>query len=163
MNSQDLQKLHAAVGFLQRQESFANAVRHLKKELVPSDEPFVWTTVPLSSIGAELPASIKSCWIFVLKEDVPSGCHYHPNSIQHMIAIEGGGRSEVGGVAGRIVPFGSEGRSIEDQWYVIEQGVPHEFFPEKSDLTVVSFHTCAADELEEIALTTGTSRLYEGA
>ena len=163
MNSQDLQKLHAAVDFLRRQESFGNAVQQLKKELVPSSKPFVWTTVPLSSLETELPGSIQSCWIFVLKEDVPSGCHYHPNSVQHMIAIEGGGRSEVGGVAGRIVPFGSENRGIGEQWYVIEQGVPHEFFPEKSDLTVVSFHTCAADELEEIAVKTGTSRLYEGA
>ena len=44
----------------------------------------------------------------------------------------------------------------------IGEGVPHEFFPEGEDMVVVSFHTCAAHELEEVACETGESRLYEG-
>ena len=161
MNFSDLEKLHAAVESLLRLESFSRAVERLRSELNGSQEPFVWSTVALDTISVALPAPIKSCWIFLLKRDVPSGCHYHPNSIQHMIALNGHGRSKVGDVERRMIPFGSARHSIEDKWYVIGEGVPHEFFPEGEDMTVVSFHTCEAAELEEIACGSGASRKYE--
>ena len=88
MKLHDLEKLHAAVQGLLRQESFSTAAEHLKLELSGSSEPFVWSTIALDTIGVPLPAAIKSCWIFLLKDNVPSGCHYHPNSIQHMIALK---------------------------------------------------------------------------
>jgi mannose-6-phosphate isomerase-like protein (cupin superfamily) len=164
VNLSDLEKLHAAVESLLRQESFSSAVERLRLELGGSQEPFVWSTVALGDINVALPASIKSCWIFLLKGDTPSGCHYHPNSVQHMIALNGHGRSAVGGAEREMIPLGplgSDCHSIEEQWYVIGEGVPHEFFPEGEDMAVVSFHTCAADELEEIACGSGASRLYE--
>lgn len=161
MNLGDLEKLHDAVKWLQRQESFSRVVERLKLELNESTEPFVWSTIALDTIEASLPATIKSCWSFLLKRDVPTGCHYHPNSIQHMIALNGHGRSKVGSVEGTIKPFDSPQHSIEEKWYVIEQGVRHEFFPEGEDMAVVSFHTCEASELEEIACGSGVSRLYE--
>src|SRR5262245_29743619 len=144
MTLSDLKRLHAAVEFLLRQTSFSSAVELLRVELSGSQQPFVWSTVALDTIGVELPAVIKSCWIFLLKKDVPSGCHYHPNSVQHMVAINGQGRSEVGGISRAIVPFGSDCHSIEEKWYVIGRNVPHEFFPEQEDMPVVSFHTCEA-------------------
>ena len=161
MNSSDLKKLHAAVESLLRQESFSRAVERLRVDLSGSKGPFVWSTVSLDTISAALPAPIKSCWIFLLKRDVPSGCHYHPNSIQHMIALNGYGRSKVAGVERLMIPFGSAHHSIEEKWYVIGEGVPHEFLPQGEDMTVVSFHTCEAAELEEIACEGGASRIYE--
>jgi hypothetical protein len=157
----DLKKLHAAVDALLRQESFSRDVERLRLELSGSPEPFVWSTVDLGGLGVALPASIKSGWIFLLRSDAPSGCHYHPNSVQHMVALNGRGRSKVGGVERPMIPFGRAGHSIEEKWYVIGEGVPHEFFPEGEDMTVVSFHTCEAFELEEIACGSGTSRKYE--
>jgi hypothetical protein len=130
-------------------------------ELSGTQEPFVWSTVALEAIGVALPAPIKSCWIFLLKGDVPSGCHYHPNSIQHMIVLNGHGRSKIGGVERTMIPFGSAHHSIEQKWLVIGEAVPHEFFPQGEDMTVVSFHTCDAAELEEIASASGASRIYE--
>lgn len=161
MTLNDLKKLHAAVESLLRQESFSKAVECLRLELRGSSEPFVWSTVELSTLGVALPASIKSGWVFLLRSDVPSGCHYHPNSVQHMVALNGHGRSKIGAVERPTIPFGRAGHSIEEKWYVIEEGVPHEFFPEGEDMTVVSFHTCEASELEEIACGNGTSRKYE--
>src|SRR5262249_11165107 len=102
-----------------------------------------------------------SCWIFLLKRDVPSGSHYHPNSVQHMVAVNGRGRSKVGGAERPLIPFGSDRHSIQEKWHIIGQGVPHEFFPESEDMAVVSFHTCAAAELEEIASGSGARRIYE--
>jgi hypothetical protein len=161
VNVNDLKKLHDAVESLRRQESFSSAVESLRLELNGSPEPFVWSTVDLDTLVVELPASIKSGWIFLLRSDVPSGCHYHPNSVQHMVALNGQGRSKVGGLERPLIPFGSDRHSIEEKWYVIEEGLPHEFFPEGEDMTVVSFHTCAASELEEIDCGNGTSRRYE--
>ena len=161
MNLNDLERLNAAVESLLRQESFSRAVERLRSELSGSQEPFVWSTVALDTISVALPAPIKSCWIFLLRRDVPSGCHYHPNSVQHMIAVDGHGRSKVGGVERTMVPFGSSGHSLEEKWHVIGEGVPHEFFPEGEDMTVVSFHTCEAAELEEVACGSGASRIYE--
>src|SRR5262245_48232790 len=149
MDLRDLEKLHSAVEWLLRQESFSNTVAHLRVELAGSREPFVWTTVGLDAIPVTLPAAIKSCWVFLLKRDVPSGSHYHPNSIQHMTVLNGRGRSIVGGIERPMIPFRSARHSIEEQWHVIGKGVPHEFFPEGEDMAVVSFHTCAAAELEE--------------
>ncbi len=161
MDLSDLEKLHAAVEWLLRQESVSRAVERLRVALCGSQEPFVWTTVALDTIRATLPARIKSCWIFLLKRDVPSGSHYHPNSVQHMVALNGHGRSNVGGVERTMIPFGSARHSIEEKWHVIGEGIPHEFFPEGEDMTVVSFHTCAAADLEEIASASGVRRIYE--
>jgi mannose-6-phosphate isomerase-like protein (cupin superfamily) len=162
MDSNDLEKLNTAVGFLIDQETFRKIIEQLSKEIDHSQEPFVWSVVDLNSIDRELPANIRSCWIFVLKKDVSSGCHYHPNSIQHMVAVKGQGMSKVGDISKRIVQFDSANHSLSDIWYVIGTGVPHEFFPEEKDMVVVSFHTCEANELEEVACETGERRLYEG-
>jgi len=161
VNLNDLKKLNAAVESLVRQESFPRAVERLRLELNGSPEPFVWSTVDLDTLGVALPPSIKSGWIFLLRSDVPSGCHYHPNSVQHMVVLNGQGRSKVGAVERPMIPFGRADHSIEEKWYVIEEGVPHEFFPEGEHMTVVSFHTCAAFDLEEIACGNGNSRKYE--
>jgi hypothetical protein len=161
MHATDLDKLHRAVEWLVRQQSFSKAVERLQGNLSESTEPFVWTTVSLNAIPVALPHEIKSCWIFHLKRDVPSGSHFHPNSVQHRIPLNGQGRSIVGGTERPLIPLGSPGRSIDDMWSIIREGVPHEFFPVGMDMTVVSFHTCPAAELEEIASEGGARRLYE--
>jgi len=162
MNETELQKLDTAVAYLLRQEFFATTLERLKRELAASKETFVWSTVALDAIRCELPAGIKSCWIFHLRKDVPSGCHFHPNSVQHMVMVAGQGLSIVGGTRRTMVPFAAPENSLADKWYVIGKDVPHEFIPEQVDMTVVSFHTCEASALEEIACATGGKRLYEG-
>jgi hypothetical protein len=162
MSINDLEKLNTAVAFLLSQEPFLETIGKLSEEINHTREPFVWSVVDLHSIDRELPESIRSCWIFVLKKDVSSVCHYHPNSIQHMVTIRGQGMSKVAGIEKRLVQFGSSNSSLADIWYVIDKGVTHEFFPEGEDMIVVSFHTCEAIELEEIGCETGKKRLYEG-
>ena len=107
-----------------------------------------------------LPEKIKSGWIFVLKKNVSSGCHFHPNSVQHMATIKGRGMSKVAGEYKPLVQFGSDVSPV-DEWVVIDENVPHEFFPEEENMVVVSFHTCEASELEEVGCNTGEKRLYE--
>lgn len=161
MNLDYLQKLDAAVDFLVRQDSYANTIAELKARLVHCVGSFVWSVIDLEALPYDLPDNIKSGWIFVLKPNSPSGCHFHPNSIQHMVMIEGAGQSQVGESHKRMVRFDSPGVALSDRWYVIGENVGHEFFPEDTEMVVVSFHTCAANELEEIACGTGLSRFYE--
>lgn len=157
----DLETLNRVVERLATQTFFAEAVARLSEEINSSQEAFVWSVIDLSPLEAELPEAIRSGWIFVLKKDVSSGCHYHPNSIQHMVVIKGQGIAKVGSESSRMVQFGSPNGSIDDKWIVIDKGIPHEFFPEKENMAVVSFHTCAATELEEVDCKTGHKRVYE--
>lgn len=157
----DLEKLNTAVEFLVNRKAILETMEQLSEEIKYSQESFVWSVIDLSSIDRELPESIRSCWVFVLKKDVPSGCHYHPNSIQHMVTVKGQGMSKVAGEYKRMVQFGSSNDSLADIWHVIGKGVPHEFFPEKDNMVVVSFHTCEANELEEVSCETGEKRVYE--
>jgi hypothetical protein len=161
MTVKDLEKLNTSVESLMNQRAFLGIIEQLSQEIDRSKEPFVWSVIDLNSIDRELPESIRSCWVFVLKKDVSSGCHYHPNSIQHMVTISGQGMSKVAGEYKRMVQFGSSNDSLEDVWQVIGKGIPHEFFPEKENMVVVSFHTCEASELEEVSCETGEKRLYE--
>jgi len=156
-----LQQLNDAVAELVTRPAIRSVVDTLKDELQHTSEPFVWSTIDLKSVTTPLPNEIESGWIFVLKKDVPSGCHYHPNSIQHMVMIEGAGTSKVGTVAGRMKLFEAQRSALEESWYVIPEGVPHEFFPEGKDVVVMSFHTCDSDELEEISCDSGASRNYK--
>ena len=156
----DLEKLNTAVEFLVNRNTFLETIGQLREDIKRSEGSFVWSVIDLSSIECELPEGIRSSWIFVLKKDVSSGCHYHPNSIQHMVTIKGQGMSKVAGEYKRMVRFGSS-NSLADIWHVIGKGVPHEFFPEEEDMVVVSFHTCEASELEEVACETGEKRVYE--
>ena len=160
MTTDYLPQLNEAVAQLMTQPEIHRLIHTLKTQLQNTSEPFVWATIDLRSIKAQLPDNIGSGWIFVLKNDVPSGCHFHPNSIQHMVMIEGEGTSKVGTTSREMKRFGEPG-SLDDIWYVIPEGVQHEFFPTGSDMVVVSFHTCGADELEEISCDSGATRIYE--
>ena len=156
-----LQQLNDAVAQLVARPAIREVVDALKEQLQDTPEPFVWSTIDLQTITTPLPDNIRSGWIFVLKKDVSSGCHYHPNSIQHMVMTEGEGTSKVGTISREMKPFGEQVNALEETWYVIPEGVPHEFFPKGSDVVVVSFHTCDSDELEEISCDSGAARNYE--
>ena len=159
--SVDLKRLNTVVEFLVKRKTFQETVERLREEIEHFEEPFVWSVIDLNPIERELPEGIRSGWIFVLKRDVSSGCHYHPNSIQHMVTIKGEGFSKVAGERNRLIQFGSSNGSLTDKWLVIGEGIPHEFFPEKENMVVVSFHTCDAIELEEVDCETGEKRIYE--
>jgi hypothetical protein len=138
-------------------------IRALKEEIKQTSEPFVWAVLDLQNISGYLPDNIQSCWIFVLKKDTPSGCHFHPNSIQHMVMIEGEGTGKIGSAASELKRFDATNSSLPHVWCVIDEAVPHEFFPRRSEMVVISFHTCAANELEEISCDSGVTRIYEPA
>jgi len=162
MNHMDanLSQLNDAVAQLISRPAVHSLIEDLKQQLPHTSEPFVWSTLDLQSLTAPLPDTIRSGWIFVLKKDVRSGCHYHPNSIQHMVMIEGEGTSRVGEDSRQMKRFADPDSSLENIWYVIPEGTPHEFFPAEKDMVVVSFHTSVSDELDEVSCDSGATRTY---
>jgi mannose-6-phosphate isomerase-like protein (cupin superfamily) len=161
MQATDLPSLDRAASRLLDSDDTRRIIERLRGEIGQSIEPFVWASLDLERVRDVLPAHIQSAWIFVLREGVWSGAHYHPNSVQHMIVVEGRGRSRIAGEERVMTGFGDARRTAEQRWQVIPARVPHEFLPEGSDMVVISFHTCAAHELEEFDVGTGRSRLYE--
>lgn len=161
MSSVSLERLDSVVAALLAHPVVREHIRQLKTRIGTSVEPFVWTELECGALGVEVPAGILSAWIFVLKRDTPSGAHYHPNSVQHMVVIEGSGRSKIAGEEQLMYKYGTPKLKRDDVWYVINRGVPHEFFPETTDMVVMSFHTCAADELQEVSSETHQIRFYE--
>jgi hypothetical protein len=155
-----LTRLTEAVHHLLGQPQIIQTIDRLKRDVGASEGPFVWSVIGADVDLSQLPADIKSAWIFVLKKDTPSICHFHPNSIQHMAVIEGSGSAAIDGVRTPLRRFDTS-RAIESLWTVIDKNVPHEFFPDRTDMVVLSFHTCAADDLIEIECGTGRQRRYE--
>jgi mannose-6-phosphate isomerase-like protein (cupin superfamily) len=147
-----------AVAELATRADVVATIDRLKAELRASDQPFVWATVDVGNVS-DIPEEIRSAWIFALRAGRWSGAHYHPNSVQHMAVIEGRGRSRIGGALGEMVAFGDD--STGERWFVIEPGVPHEFFPVDGDMIVISFHTAGAQELLEVSESGGLTRHYQ--
>ncbi len=128
---------------------FEETVKKLREKLAKSDESFVGMR-----LEADLPPPVKSMWVFALKKET-SIPHYHPNSVQHTIVIEGKGKVKIGEC---LYPLLSLSQSKEKSWCIIEKGEVHEFFPDE-EMVVISFHTCPADELMEIK-ESGEKRKY---
>lgn len=154
-----LASLTEAVRNIIGQTDTLKAIERLKHEVHQSDEPFVWAALDLEEVAAHLPGTIRSGWIFVLKRDRWTGEHMHPNSVQHMIVVEGKGTSRIGKVHANLQRFNPT-NDAADQWQVIEKNVPHEFFPVDADMVVLSFHTCPAEELIEVSTVSGHARRY---
>lgn len=159
MQETDLPKLTALVKAMLKNRSILSIIEKLKAQLLESNEPFVWETLPERLIGKEFPTSIRSAWIFVLRARYYTSSHYHPNSIQHTAVIEGDGWAKIGNQKVELQVF--DPHDIQPIWYVIGKSVPHEFVTRDSPVVVISFHTCLADELVEVETESGSRRLYE--
>jgi len=160
MQETDLSKLSLLVKKILKNRGVLNIIDGLKAQLLESNEPFVWATLPRQLIGEEFPKDIHSAWIFVLKPNYHTSAHYHPNSTQHTAVIEGSGRAKIGNQEVELQVFNSH--DIQPIWYVIGKSVPHEFVTRDSPVVVISFHTCPANELIEVETESGSRRLYEG-
>ena len=111
----------------------------------PAQPKSTFRAVPLDLYG-ELPADIRSAWMFALRKGFAHPPEYHPNSIQRMFAWESSGEFEVWDgaqwVRHQMRPRDA-GLSIPaDAW--------HRAPALDDDWVVASFHTAAPDELTEI-------------
>jgi hypothetical protein len=161
MKNDYLASLNTVVNFLLKDDVIRQIVDDLKIKIRKSEEPFIWITLDVEPYRQYLPTDFKSVWIFVLKKDRSSIAHYHPNSIQHTIMIEGKGKVNVEERTEELKIFNSKDLSNTGSWIIIDKNIPHEFFPREIDMVVISFHTCEPDELVEIKCDSGDARAYE--
>jgi Tfp pilus assembly protein FimT len=87
-----LKALNTAVETLLKDRDIKRTIQDLKVKIQETKEPFIWSAVDITTYHWNLPSNIKSIWIFVLKRNTPSIAHYHPNSIQHTVIVEGKGK-----------------------------------------------------------------------
>ena len=159
MQEADLSKLSSLVKTILRSRRVLDIIKKLKAQLLDSNEPFVWATLPKAIIGKEFPKTIHSAWIFVLRACYHTSPHYHPNSQQHTAVLEGDVWTKIGNQKVELQIFNPH--DIQQMWYVIGKSVPHEFVTRDSPVVVISFHTCPADELVEVETESGSRRLYK--
>lgn len=128
-----------------------------------SNASMTWEPVPLDFFGANLPESLRSAWIFVLRGGADTGAERHPNSHQRMLTFGGTGdmkidvehaRNDVASESDIVwesnVLVSDPGAPLEARWISIPQNVWHRpVIPEGADWVVVSFHTVPAAELIE--------------
>ena len=112
-----------------------------------------WESVPLDFFGVQLPPSIRSSWVFILRANMATGAERHPNSLQRMMSYRGCGdfptRNSLNDEweSHRLVSDSLV--SIQQRWISIPPNVWHEAVVGKSNWIVVSFHTVPEHELIE--------------
>lgn len=126
------------------------------------DALMAWAPIPLETFG-ELPSSIQSGWIFILRADTDTGAERHPNSHQRMMTFAGTGDMKIDAkgtpndtddeseiVWHSHVLVSDAGVPLERRWISIPKNIWHRpVIPAGADWVVVSFHTVSAEELIE--------------
>ena len=127
------------------------------------DALMAWEPVALQIFGSELPSTIRSGWIFILRAGTDTGAERHPNSRQRMMTFAGTGDMKIDArgmpndvdVESEIawhshVLVSDSDAPLERRWVSIAKNIWHRpVIPKGVDWVVVSFHTVPADELIE--------------
>jgi hypothetical protein len=127
------------------------------------DALMTWEPIELSMFGPELPPSIRSGWVFILRAGVDTGAERHPNSHQRMMTFAGTGdmKLDAKGTPNEVkaeseivwqsnVLVSNTDAPLERRWISIPQNIWHRpVIPKKAEWVVVSFHTVPAAELIE--------------
>jgi hypothetical protein len=134
-----------------------DALRRTAEALDNSDQPMAWETIPLNVLG-DLPSSVLSCWVFMLRASRNTGAERHPNSHQRSLSLIGEGHVQLREQRGwQSFTLSSDlAASLDSRWVTIPPNTWHRWLVGPWDWGVLSFHTAAADELiEERPLTPG--------
>ncbi len=154
-----ISKLAQLVGGWGKTSQVRTITEDLIAQLDKSKQPFAGASLPDDFVSGRLPPGIKSAWVFVLKPKAKPPAHRHPNSIQHMAVLSGGGRFTIGRRSDVLQPF--DPAFPERSIYVIPENVPHTFEPANEYLVVMSFHTVSAADLVEVEVESGSRRTYQ--
>ncbi len=120
----------------------------LKKD---SEALLAWEPVPLDTYGENLPNSIRSSWVFIVRAHAESGAERHPNSHQYMMSYRGSGDLQVmtGEKWDSNLLVSDLGKERESRWVSIPPYTWHQAVAPKENWVVVSFHTAPENELIE--------------
>ena len=127
------------------------------------DALMAWEPVALEIFASELPSTIRSGWIFILRAGTDTGAERHPNSHQRMMTFAGTGDMKIDakGTPNEVeteseiawhshILVSDPGATLERRWISIPKNIWHRpVIPKDGDWIVVSFHTVSATELIE--------------
>jgi hypothetical protein len=137
-----------------RAEPAMTAVREtlarVVEQLGTSSEVMAWDVIPLETFGRDLPAAIRSCWIFVIRPGAKTSAERHPNSHQRSLSLTGSGTFEVREDADwEQHTLVSDATSDDQSWVTIPPSTWHRLSVGSAPWGMVSFHTVPAAELIE--------------
>ncbi len=114
------------------------------------DRPQAWESLALGSLGFEVRADIRSCWVFILRAGAAFGAERHPNSHQRTVAMAGRALFEVL-VDGAWLPWPLDGKDESEVTSAISipPSIWHRIQIGSENFVSVSFHTVPAAELIE--------------
>lgn len=126
------------------------ALRRTADALANSDQAMTWETIPLDLFG-DLPSSVLSCWVFMLRASQDTGAERHPNSHQRSLSLNGEGHVQLREQrAWQSYTLSSDTTAaLDSRWITIPPNTWHRWRVGPQDWGVLSFHTVAAEELIE--------------
>ena len=145
------------------EEKLRPIVERVRADLAKKpDALMTWEPISLEMLP-ELPPSIQSVWVFVLRAGTDTGAERHPNSHQRMLTFAGSGDMKLDalGTTNDVddeseiawhshVLISEQDAPLERRWISIPKNVWHRPVVSKDgDWAVVSFHTVPAEELIE--------------
>ena len=104
-----IRKLAELVDGWRKVSQVRDIVRELTESVLAGKEPFLGKPLPQELVHGRFPPGIESAWVFVLKPKTRTPAHRHPNSVQHMAVIDGGGMYFIGGRSDYLQPFDPAG------------------------------------------------------
>ena len=115
------------------------------------DAVMAWEPVPLDLYRNELPAEIRSSWVFILRSNATTGAERHPNSHQRMMSYRGSGDFQVmsGDRWESNFLVSDPGTPLQSRWISIPPDTWHQAVVPGQNWVVVSFHTALQEELIE--------------
>jgi len=129
----------------------AAAERVEKTLLAAPGAQMAWETVPLSTFDPGLPQTIRSGWVFILRDGAVTGAERHPNSVQRTLSWRGAGdlmtRTGARWTSHRLESDGSA--PLRRRWVTIPAGTWHQVVVRGGHWVVLSFHTALAEDLIE--------------
>src|SRR6266436_9508909 len=117
-----LEILDTIVGSEEIRAQIYPIVERVRTELARNKKAqMTWEPIPLTIYGGELPAGIRSSWVFVLRAGADTGAERHPNSHQRMMSMEGSGdiRTEEQGEWGSNFLVRERDAALEEGWILI--------------------------------------------
>jgi hypothetical protein len=128
------------------------AAERLEKTLLAAPgAQMAWETVPLSTFDPGLPETIRSSWVFILRDGAVTGAERHPNSHQRTLSWRGAGDlMTLSGDRWTSHRLASDGRApLGKRWATIPAGTWHQAVVRGGHWVVLSFHTALAEDLIE--------------
>jgi len=127
--------------------TLTECLRRVLQQLERSDRPMAWEVVPLSAFE-DLPKSIRSCWIFVIRPGTTTSAERHPNSHQRSCSLVGNGTFEVYD-GSQWYPHALASGEHGERWVSIPPSTWHRLVVGSAAWGMVSFHTVAPEDLIE--------------